>query len=281
MVDYYSFDEVMKQLELDEEELKRMVSEGELRAFRDENKIKFRREDVDNLKSGKITEPTIILPAGSPTPPPIDLPSEDIDLGGTTGSVPTETLQLDNFDIVEEPKSASETFIEEDTGLSTEPLKLADEDDTGSTVTVDAFETVTEDATVTIPSKAPKAKGMAAVPYAIEEEIEKARPHWIWTIFTVLMFLTTLYTTAFLYDSMRLNVNRVSYGVTDQPMGLTRGMTDYWLNSYWGDPEWVKIHESELLDDKTVREQNSRPYNGPTYMEPDTPKPKGAAAPAQ
>jgi hypothetical protein len=32
-VDYFSFEDVMKELELGEEELKRMVSEGELRAF--------------------------------------------------------------------------------------------------------------------------------------------------------------------------------------------------------------------------------------------------------
>lgn len=279
MVDYYSFDEVIKQLELDEEELKRMVSEGELRAFRDENKIRFRKEDVDNLKSGKITEPTIILPAGSPTPPPIDLPSEDIDLGGVTGEVPTETLQLDNIDISEEPKSASDTFIEEDTGLSTEPLKLADEDDTGSTVTVDAFETVTEDATVTLSSKAPRGKPVAAVPYAIEEEIERARPHWIWTVFTVLTLIVVMYMACFLYDSMRMNLTKTAYGVTDQPMGMTRSLADYWLNQFWNDPEWKKIHESEYAVDKTVREQNSRPYEGPTYMEPDMPKPKAAAQP--
>jgi hypothetical protein len=40
-----------------------MVSEGELRAFRDENKMKFRKEDVDNLRKGRMTEPTLILPA--------------------------------------------------------------------------------------------------------------------------------------------------------------------------------------------------------------------------
>ncbi|HZN62531.1 MAG TPA: helix-turn-helix domain-containing protein, partial [Planctomycetota bacterium] len=60
MVEYFSFEEVMRELELSEEDLKRMVSEGELRAFRDENKMKFKREDVEHLKKGRITEPTII-----------------------------------------------------------------------------------------------------------------------------------------------------------------------------------------------------------------------------
>ena len=42
MGDYFGFEDVMSELELGEEELKRMVSEGELRAFRDENKMKFK-----------------------------------------------------------------------------------------------------------------------------------------------------------------------------------------------------------------------------------------------
>lgn len=64
MAEYFSFEDVLSELQLDEDELKRMVSEGELRAFRDENKMKFRKDDVESLKKGRVTEPTIILPAG-------------------------------------------------------------------------------------------------------------------------------------------------------------------------------------------------------------------------
>jgi len=53
MVDYFSFDDVMRELDLSEDDLKRMVSEGELRAFRDENKIKFKKDDVESLKKGR------------------------------------------------------------------------------------------------------------------------------------------------------------------------------------------------------------------------------------
>jgi hypothetical protein len=63
MVDYLNFDDVMKELDLSEEDLRRMVSEGELRAFRSENKMKFRKEDVQKLKSGRESEPTVVLPA--------------------------------------------------------------------------------------------------------------------------------------------------------------------------------------------------------------------------
>ena len=63
MADYFSFDEVLGELDLSEDDLKRMVSEGELRAFRDENKMKFKREDVQHLRKGHVSEPTIILPS--------------------------------------------------------------------------------------------------------------------------------------------------------------------------------------------------------------------------
>lgn len=51
MTKYRSFDEVLKELEMDEDELKRLVSEGQIRAFRDEDRMKFRAEDVNSLAS--------------------------------------------------------------------------------------------------------------------------------------------------------------------------------------------------------------------------------------
>lgn len=48
--DFFSFDEALNQLNLKEEELKRLVSEGEIRAFREGDTMKLRRADVENLK---------------------------------------------------------------------------------------------------------------------------------------------------------------------------------------------------------------------------------------
>lgn len=67
MVEYYSFDDVLNELQLQEEELKRMVSEGELRAYRDENKMKFRKDDVESIKKTRVTEPTVVLPPSAPS----------------------------------------------------------------------------------------------------------------------------------------------------------------------------------------------------------------------
>jgi len=49
--EFYSFDEALKQLRLKEEELKRLVSEGEIRAFREGGTMKLRRTDVESLRS--------------------------------------------------------------------------------------------------------------------------------------------------------------------------------------------------------------------------------------
>lgn len=58
---YLSFEEVLAELQIDEEELKKLVSQGELRGFRDGRSMKFKTDDVLNLKQGRETEPTIIL----------------------------------------------------------------------------------------------------------------------------------------------------------------------------------------------------------------------------
>jgi len=53
--EFYTFDEVLRQLNIDENRLKRLVSEGEIRAFREGDQMKFKRTEIDNLagKSGR------------------------------------------------------------------------------------------------------------------------------------------------------------------------------------------------------------------------------------
>ncbi|RMG17311.1 MAG: DNA-binding protein [Planctomycetota bacterium] len=60
-VEYMTFQEVLEELQIDEEELKRLVSNAELRGFRAGSSMKFKRDDVMSLKQGRETEPTIIL----------------------------------------------------------------------------------------------------------------------------------------------------------------------------------------------------------------------------
>ena len=49
--EFFSFEEALHELRLKEEELKRLVSEGEIRAFRDGETMKLRKQDVEVLRS--------------------------------------------------------------------------------------------------------------------------------------------------------------------------------------------------------------------------------------
>lgn len=49
--DTFSFQEALNELHLEEEELKRLVSEGEIRAFREGEDMRLRKEDVETLRA--------------------------------------------------------------------------------------------------------------------------------------------------------------------------------------------------------------------------------------
>jgi hypothetical protein len=283
-VDYFSFEDVMKELELGEEELKRMVSEGELRAFRDENKMKFKKEDVESLKKGRITEPTIILPS-TPSSETTDETVLDLDIGQETAALSDTSAQLaavggkgrQEEDLVvpseEVGSDQEETFIEEDTdtGLSTEPLKLADE---AAEETV-AAEAVEEEAPPPPPPPARKRTGMtgvqrkvtARIPVAVEQEIEKKRAHPVWTLFIFLALIASLYSGFFFVDMVRMEA-----GLASAPSDVTAGTAEWVLKKFWEDPKWKGFHmrkfdagkEPPYLDaDTRIKHQA---YNGPTFL---------------
>lgn len=282
-MDYFSFEDVMKELELGEEELKRMVSEGELRAFRDENKMKFKKEDVESLKKGRITEPTIILPS-TPSSETTDETVLDLDIGQETAALSDTSAQLaavggkgrrEEEDLVvpseEVGSDQEETFIEEDTdtGLSTEPLKLADE---AAEETV-AAEAVEEEAPPPPPPPR-KRTGMtgvnrkvtARIPVAVEQEIEKKRAHPVWTLFVFLALLASLYSGFFFVDMMRLET-----GAASAPSDVTAGTAEWVLKKFWEDPKWKGFHERKFEGkmppftdyDPRIKHQA---YNGPTFL---------------
>jgi excisionase family DNA binding protein len=49
--DFLSFEKALRELKMRSEELKKLVSEGEIRAYRDGDSMKFRREDVSSLQT--------------------------------------------------------------------------------------------------------------------------------------------------------------------------------------------------------------------------------------
>ena len=48
--EFYDFEKALNELSMEEEELKRLVSAGEIRAFRSKGQMKFRKEDIESLR---------------------------------------------------------------------------------------------------------------------------------------------------------------------------------------------------------------------------------------
>ena len=120
--EFYSFDEVLKRLRIDDQRLKKLVSEGDIRAFREGSEMKFRRSDIDNLDK---TKPV----AGSEdATAAIDLSAG----GGGQSETLTDDLIFDEGDDVGSKEagmataeiSSSDTFSDEPVGMSTEPLDV-------------------------------------------------------------------------------------------------------------------------------------------------------------
>jgi excisionase family DNA binding protein len=104
---FYSFEEALKELRLKEEELKRLVSEGEIRAFREGDTMKLRRADVENLRSelsggevvdlGEVTEELVF--------------EDDADLEGETGMATEEISNVETI-IEDDVEDVGEIEIE-------------------------------------------------------------------------------------------------------------------------------------------------------------------------
>lgn len=133
--EFYSFDEVLRQLSIDENRLKRLVSEGEIRAFREGDQMKFKRTEIDSLagKSGKGggTSETSLTEISLE-----DDSSPTVNVGKGKGKA--ETLK---DDLLDEPDlsqrggmrtaeiSSQDTFIDQagDVGMSTEPIDFTED----------------------------------------------------------------------------------------------------------------------------------------------------------
>lgn len=114
--DYYSFEEALRELSLREEELKRLVSEGEIRAFREGQTMKLRRADVDTLRKelsgGDVvdlgeTGETVVFEDDAMTTQEIGMTTEEIvgladDVGVAEEEVPAAAT------VVDEPEEVAE-----------------------------------------------------------------------------------------------------------------------------------------------------------------------------
>jgi excisionase family DNA binding protein len=121
--DFFSFDEALNQLNLKEEELKRLVSEGEIRAFREGDTMKLRRVDVENLKKELMGGEVVDLGGAGE-----DLVFED-DLELEEAGMATEEISDMDTLLEEEVEDVGEVALEEDAAeeeeLDEEPEAVA------------------------------------------------------------------------------------------------------------------------------------------------------------
>jgi excisionase family DNA binding protein len=108
--EFYNFEEALDELSLKEEELKRLVSEGEIRAFRDGDTMRLRKSDVENLKNELMGGEVVDLgSAGEEL-----VFEDDVDLG-EAGMATEEISEMDTLlEDVEEVEDVGELELAEE-----------------------------------------------------------------------------------------------------------------------------------------------------------------------
>ena len=216
--EFYLFEDVIKELQLSESELKRMVSEGEIRAFRDADKIKFKKSDVDDLRKGRSAEPTVILPPGEIEIPATKDSKAFIEEETTSDIGATEEMVIDGEITV--------PSLEDDTGLTDETI--------GEAVTIadEVSETIAEELSETVAEAPAKARAVskmrrfapgeaAGLPYDQFPMMIAAPRQFktppIFIAFLGASFFLLLFAGAFLSDTLRISADK-----GNTPTTLTR-----------------------------------------------------------
>ncbi|GEM_PF-5526645 len=112
-MEYYDVDDVLRELTLDEEDLKRLVSEGELRAYRQEGRMVFRRADVEEFRGRGADVPAADLETSVPD---LDFAVED---------APTAAFGLEDL-MVEEDVAVPSSAAVEDPDPTGGPLEIVE-----------------------------------------------------------------------------------------------------------------------------------------------------------
>jgi excisionase family DNA binding protein len=133
--EFYSFDEVLRQLNIDENRLKRLVSEGEIRAFREGGAMKFKRTEIDGLAGrtgrGSQTSETSLTEISLE-----DDSQPTVAVGGEAETLSDELLEEPDLTASGGLKTAEissqDTFIDQgDVGMSTEPIDFTEDEGLG------------------------------------------------------------------------------------------------------------------------------------------------------
>lgn len=104
--EFFNFEEALEELRLKEEELKKLVSEGEIRAFRDGDTMRLRKSDVETLK-GELFGGEVVLDGGD------DLVFED-DAGFDDPGMATEEISEMDTLLEEDVEDVGEIDLEDE-----------------------------------------------------------------------------------------------------------------------------------------------------------------------
>lgn len=227
-IEYMSFEDVLEELGVDEEEINRLVSHGELPSFREGNTIKFKREDVLNLKRGRETEPTIIL-TDSDQEMGIAESSDELILDDSstadtvlnvgdimTGAGSDEIV----FDTTEEfaisphdsdPEAAIPTVevprIEEDLGLAESDSDAALVEVSASSAEHDAYDVIdveesAESAEIQLAPSKPSSRKVSVSARMAAMSVEQQKGHALWTTFLTFSAIAAMMPLLVLYHRM-------------------------------------------------------------------------------
>ncbi len=135
--EFYTFDEVVRQLHIDENKLKRLVSEGEISAFREGDVMKFRKAEIDKLSTsgtGSETSETVLSEItledeGGAFQDSSETLTDDLVFEGAESDTGDQVEIGADAGLKTEEISSQDTFIEEkvadDVGMTTEPIDLS------------------------------------------------------------------------------------------------------------------------------------------------------------
>jgi len=133
--EFYTFDEVVRQLKIDENKLKRLVSEGEISAFREGDVMKFKRSEIDKLStkggSSETSETVLSEITLEDEAPAFEESGETLTDDLVFESTGTEDqVEIGSAPGPVEEISSQDTFIEEaasvdEVGMTTEPIDLS------------------------------------------------------------------------------------------------------------------------------------------------------------
>ena len=155
---YVDTEEAQRRLGVDEEELRRLVSNAELRAFRDGQDMKFKADDLENLAQGRETEPTLAFGAAEQdrlAPSADELILEDststvINIGDLMGGARASSQQEILFDTTEPLEAPAEAIPTREASSISPDMGLIETDADASLVEAgqgydEAFELMDED----------------------------------------------------------------------------------------------------------------------------------------